>query len=65
MEHSTPQGWQATILRMGELVDKEQDFEYAPTVRLEELLAPYSNESGSSDESMADNFVRSGTLDEE
>ena len=60
-----PRGWRATMLRKEELMDEEQDFEYAPVVRLEELLAPDSDQSGSSDESMADNFVGSDALDEE
>ena len=34
------QGWQATMLRIRELVDKEYNIEYASIVRLEKLLAP-------------------------
>ena len=40
-----PRGWRASMLRMGELVDEEHDIEYAPTVRLEELLAPDTDQS--------------------
>ena len=53
------------MLRMRELVHEEQDIEYAPTVRLEEPLAPNSDQSRSSDESIADNFTGSDTSDDE
>jgi len=53
------------MLRIGELVNEEQDIEYAPAVRLEELLAPHSDQLGSLNESMIDNFTRSDTLDED
>ena len=49
------------MLRMEELVDEEYNIEYAPTVRLEELLAPDPNKSESSDESMVDSPSGSNT----
>ena len=51
-----PRGWQATILRMEELVDGTHNIEYAPTMILQELLAPNHNQIESSDESIADDF---------
>jgi len=36
------------MLIIGELVDKEYNIEYAPTVRLEELLAPDPDQSETS-----------------
>jgi len=53
------------MLRMEESVDEEQDIKYAPTVRLENLLVPNSDQSKSSDKSMANNFSGSDALDEE
>ena len=47
-----PRGWQATILRMRELVDEEPDEEYALTIRLGGLLGP--DESEDSNEPMID-----------
>jgi len=35
-----PRGWQGTWLRMRELMDSEDDVEYALVVRLKVLLAP-------------------------
>ena len=35
-----PRGWEATMLRMGELVDQTPNIEYTPTPVVEELLAP-------------------------
>ena len=37
-------GWQATMLRIRELVDEEPDVEYSLTIILGELLAPDESE---------------------
>jgi len=60
-----PQGWQATMLMMKELVDEMPNIEYTPTLVLQELLAPNHDQSEGPGESIADNFSRNGTSDEE
>jgi len=39
-----PRGWQATLLRMRELVDGAPDVEHSPTLVLWDLLAPVESE---------------------
>ena len=51
-----PRGWQATMLRMEEPVDRTHNIEYAPTMILQELLVRDYDQSKSSDEYMADNI---------
>jgi len=60
-----PRGWQAIMLRMKELVDETPNIEYTPTPVLQELLAPNHGQSESPRESIADNFSRNDTSDEE
>ena len=50
---------------MRELVDEEYVIEYALIVRLEELLAPNSDELESSNDSMIDNPPNDDSLNEE
>jgi len=40
-----PRGWQATVLKMEELVDEMPNIEYTPTPVLQELLAPTESEA--------------------
>jgi len=40
-----PRGWQATMLKIEELVDEVPNIEYTPTLVLQELLAPAESES--------------------
>ena len=47
-----PRGWQATMLKMEELVDEMPNIEYTPTPVLQELLAPTESE-GSNEPAMA------------
>ena len=60
-----PRGWQATILRMRELVDETPNIEYTPTLVLQELLAPNHDQCESLRESIADKFSENETSDEE
>ena len=60
-----PQGWQATMLRMKELVDETRNIEYTPTPVLQELLCPNHDQFEGPSESIADNFSRNDTSDEE
>jgi len=60
-----PRGWQATMLRMKELVDETPNIEYTPTPVLQELLALNQDQSGVPSESTVDNFARNDTSDEE
>ena len=60
-----PQGWQATMLRMKELVGKMPNIEYTPTPVLQELLAPNKDQSRGPSESTRDNFSKKDTSDEE
>jgi len=60
-----PRGWQATMLRMKELVGKMPNIEYTPTPVLQELLAPIHNQSESPRESIADNVSGNDTSGEE
>jgi len=53
------------MLRMKELVDETPNMEYTPTLVLQELLAPNHDQSESPRESIADNFSRNDTSDEE
>ena len=48
-----PREWQATMLKMEELVDETPNIEYTPTSVLQELLAP--TESEGSNEPATDN----------
>jgi len=48
-----PRGWQATMLRMRELMDGAPDVEYSPTLVLWDLLAPVESEG--SNEPVVDN----------
>jgi len=58
-------GWQATMLRMEELVDRTHNIEYAPTMILQKLLPPNHDLSESLDEPMADDFPGSDNSGEE
>jgi len=60
-----PQGWQATILSVEELVDGPHNIEYAPTKILQELLALNHNQTKSSDESITEDFPGSDNSGEE
>ena len=39
-----PRGWQATMLKMEELVDETPNIDYTPTPVLQELLPPIESE---------------------
>ena len=58
-----PLGWQATMLRMREMVDGEHDVEYCPTFRLWNLLTP--DESEGSNEPMVDDPPEEDSSDDE
>jgi len=60
-----PRGWQATMLRMKELVDETTNIEYTPTLVLQELLAPNHDQSESQGESIVDNFSENDTSNED
>jgi len=53
------------MLRIRELVDEIPRAKYTPTAVLYELLAPNNDQPKNLSESMADNFSRDGTSDEE
>ena len=60
-----PRGWQATMFRMKDIVDETPNIEHTPTPVLQELLAPNHDQSEGPSESIADNFSRNDTSDEE
>jgi len=60
-----PQGWQATMLRMKELADEMPNIKYTSTLILLELLAHNHDQPEGPGESIADNFSRNNTSDEE
>jgi len=60
-----PQGWQATMLRMIEVVDKTPNIEYTPTPLLQELLAANHGRSEGPGESIANKFFENDTSGEE
>ena len=53
------------MLKMKELVDEAPNIEYTPTAVLQELLAPNHDQSENPGESIANNFSRNDTSDEE
>jgi len=60
-----PRGWQATMLRMKELVDEAPNIEYTPIAVLQEILAPNHDQSTSPSDSILDNFFGNVTSADE